>query len=179
MTVPGEPMENTRCLVIADDLTGAADTGVQFVIRGLDTCLISPDGDRPIDFSRYRKRDVLVVNTHSRGLSAHRASERIAILLKDYRQDPFGLVYKKIDSTLRGNIGSEIDALMEKTGLSVGFVAPSFPEQKRSLLGGIMLVDGTPLSLTRRRGMPFPRFMNHTSIRFSRCNPVGTSRRSI
>ena len=111
-------MENKRCLVIADDLTGAADTGVQFVIRGLDTCLISPDGARPIDFSRYRKRDVLVVNTHSRGLNARQASERIALLLKDYRRDPFPLVYKKIDSTLRGNMGSEIDALMEKTGLS-------------------------------------------------------------
>ena len=141
-------MENKRCLVIADDLTGAADTGVQFVIRGLDTCLISPDGARPIDFGRYLKRDVLVVNTHSRGLDARQASERIALLLKDYRRDLFPLVYKKIDSTLRGNMGSEIDALMEKTGFSVGFMAPSFPEQKRSLVGGIMMVDGKPLSHT-------------------------------
>ena len=141
-------MENSRCLVIADDLTGAADTGVQFVIRGLDTCLISPDGSRPIDFSQYRKWDVLVVNTHSRGLNTRQASERISLLLKDYHRDPFPLVYKKIDSTLRGNVGSEIDALMEKTRLSIGFVAPSFPEQKRSLAGGIMMVDGNPLSLT-------------------------------
>ena len=141
-------MENKRCLVIADDLTGAADTGVQFVIRGLNTCLISPDSVRPIDFSRYLKRDVLVVNTHSRSLNARQASERITLLLKDYRRDLFPLVYKKIDSTLRGNMGSEIDALLEKTGFSVGFVAPSFPEQKRSLVGGIMMVDGKPLSLT-------------------------------
>ena len=141
-------MESKRCLVIADDLTGAADTGVQFVIRGLNTCLISPDSARPIDFSRYLKRDVLVVNTHSRGLNARQASERINLLLKDYRRDQFPLVYKKIDSTLRGNMGSEIDALLEKTGFSVGFVAPSFPEQKRSLVGGIMMVGGKPLSLT-------------------------------
>ena len=141
-------MENKRCLVIADDLTGAADTGVQFVIRGLNTCLISPDSTRPIDFSRYLKRDVLVVNTHSRSLNARQACEKIALLLKDYRRDLFPLVYKKIDSTLRGNMGSEIDALLEKTGFSVGFVAPSFPEQKRSLVGGIMMVDGKPLSLT-------------------------------
>jgi len=141
-------MENKRCLVIADDLTGAADTGVQFVIRGLNACLISPVSARPIDFSRYRKRDVLVVNTHSRGLNARQASERVALLLKDYRRDLFPLVYKKIDSTLRGNIGSEIDALLEKTGFSIGFVAPTFPEQKRTLEGGIMMVDGKPLSLT-------------------------------
>lgn len=141
-------MENKRCLVIADDLTGAADTGVQFVIRGLNTCLISPDSARPIDFSLYLKQDVLVVNTHSRSLSARQASDRITLLLKDYRRDLFPLVYKKIDSTLRGNMGSEIDALLEKTGFSVGFVAPSFPEQKRSLVGGIMMVDGKPLSLT-------------------------------
>jgi uncharacterized protein YgbK (DUF1537 family) len=141
-------MENKRCMVIADDLTGAADTGVQFVIRGLNTCLISPDSARPIDFSRYLKRDVLVVNTHSRSLNARQAADRITLLLKDYRRDLFPLVYKKIDSTLRGNMGSEIDALLEKTGFSVGFVAPSFPEQKRSLVGGIMMVDGKPLSLT-------------------------------
>ena len=141
-------MVSKRCLVIADDLTGAADTGVQFVIRGLDTCLISPDSGRSIDFGRYLKQDVLVVNTHSRGLNGRQASERIALLLKDYRRDLFPLVYKKIDSTLRGNMGSEIDAVMEKTGFSVGFVAPSFPEQKRSLVGGIMMVDGKPLSLT-------------------------------
>ena len=141
-------MENKRCLVIADDLTGAADTGVQFVIRGLNTCLISPDSARPIDFSRYLKRDVLVVNTHSRSLNARQAADRITLLLKDYRRDLFPLVYKKIDSTLRGNMGSEIDAVMENTGFSVGFVAPSFPEQKRSLVGGIMMVDGKPLSLT-------------------------------
>ena len=140
-------MKNRRCLVIADDLTGAADTGVQFVIRGLDACLISPDGARPIDFSRYLKRDVLVVNTHSRSLNSRQASERIALLLKDYHRDPFPLVYKKIDSTLRGNIGAEIDALLEKTGFSVGFVAPTLPEQKRTLVGGIMMVDGKPLSL--------------------------------
>lgn len=141
-------MENKRCLVIADDLTGEADTGVQFLIRGLNTCLISPDSARPIDFSRYLNRDVLVVNTHSRSLNARQASERITLLLKDYRRDLFPLVYKKIDSTLRGNMGSEIDALLEKKGFSVGFVAPSFPEQKRSLVGGIMMVDGKPLSLT-------------------------------
>ena len=150
-------MENKRCLVIADDLTGAADTGVQFVIRGLDTCIISPDSARPIDFSRYEKRDVLVVNTHSRSLNARQASERISLLLQDYRRDQFGLVYKKIDSTLRGNMGSEIDAVMEKTGFSVGFVAPSFPEQKRTLVGGVMMVDGKPLSLTEAaRDAVFP-----------------------
>lgn len=146
--VSGMPMENKPCLVVADDLTGAADTGVQFAIRGRDACLISPEGDRPIDFSRYRTRDVLVVNTRSRGLDAGRASDRIALLLRDGRPDGFRLAYKKIDSTLRGNIGAEIDSLMDATGSSVGFVAPSLPEQHRSVEGGILRVDGKPLALT-------------------------------
>ncbi len=136
-----------RCLVLADDLTGAVDAGAQFARRGLSTLLVL--GQEPkADLSRYAEREVLVVSTHSRGLSSGEAFRRVSFLLDGYRPDLFPFIYKKIDSTLRGNIGSETDAILEKTGLSPAFLTPVFPEQGRVVVGGILLVRGRPLSLT-------------------------------
>ncbi len=139
---------NQRCLLIADDLTGGADAGAQFAKRGLSTLLISLKTDTQIGFSKYTQQDVLVVNTDSRGLSPERAYSLISNLLRDYQEVLFPIIYKKIDSTLRGNIGSEIDAILEETNGSLCFMAPSYPEQNRTLVGGIMIVGEKPLALT-------------------------------
>jgi uncharacterized protein YgbK (DUF1537 family) len=134
-----------RCLLIADDLTGGADTGAQFAKRGFNTLLISFKEGLNIDFSQYRERDVLVVNTDSRGLSPDKAFGLVASLLKSYDEELFPVVYKKIDSTLRGNIGYETDAILRETNISVGFMTPSFPEQERTVVDGVLMVWGKPL----------------------------------
>ena len=139
---------NQRCLVISDDLTGGVDTGVQFAQQGLSTLFLSMAQGTKIDLSRYQDRDALVISTHSRGLSPEEAYRRVSVLLEGYSKESFPLIYKKIDSTLRGNIGYETDAILKKTGLSLAFFAPSFPEQDRKVVGGIHLLRGTPLSLT-------------------------------
>ncbi|NIS60338.1 MAG: hypothetical protein GTO13_06475 [Proteobacteria bacterium] len=137
-----------RCLLIADDLTGGADTGAQFAKRGFNTLLISFKEGLNIDFSQYRERDVLVVNTDSRGSSPDKAFGLVSSLLKTYDEELFPVVYKKIDSTLRGNIGYEIDAILGETNISVGFMTPSFPEQERTVVDGVLMVWGKPLVLT-------------------------------
>jgi D-threonate/D-erythronate kinase len=136
-----------RCLIIADDLTGGADAGAQFARKGLNTFLILTHGSK-VDFSQYPDRETLVISTHSRGLPPEEAFRRVSLLLEDYSKKLFPIVYKKIDSTLRGNIGFETDAILKKTGLSLGFLTPAFPEQDRVVVGGIHLVKGRPLSLT-------------------------------
>lgn len=137
-----------RCLLISDDLTGGGDAGAQFAKMGLSTLLISLQDDFKVDFSGYRDRDVLVVNTDSRGRSSENAFFLISGLLKDYDNELFPILYKKIDSTLRGNIGYEIDAILKETDTPVCFLAPSYPEQSRTLVDGIMRVGGKPLALT-------------------------------
>jgi uncharacterized protein YgbK (DUF1537 family) len=137
-----------RCLIIADDLTGGADAGAQFAKWGLSTLLISCKDRSKIDLSRYIYQDVLVVNTDSRGLSPDEASSLISNLLKNYEKDLFPILYKKIDSTLRGNIGYEIDAILKRMNGVLCFMAPSYPEQNRRLVGGIMMVGEKPLALT-------------------------------
>lgn len=137
-----------RCLLIADDLTGGADAGVQFAKKGLNTFLISLIHPPAADFSKFPVKDVLVISTNSRGARPEDAFRIVCDLLESYNRESFPILYKKIDSTLRGNIGHEIDAILKQTGLSSVFFAPSFPEQDRTVAGGIHLVGGTPLSLT-------------------------------
>jgi len=141
-------MEKKRCLLIADDLTGGADAGVQFAKRGLKTLLVPFRGEGSLPLAAQPAQDVLVINTITRGLPAAEAFVILSGLLKGFDPKRFPILYKKIDSTLRGNIGSEIDAILRQTNLTICFLAPSYPEQGRVLVGGIMLVGGKPLALT-------------------------------
>lgn len=144
-------MGEQRCLIIADDLTGAADAGVHFAGRGLRTLLV------PLGKGGIRSRpsgpcgpatEILAVNTASRALPPAEAFRIHADLLGTLDREAFPILYKKVDSTLRGNIGAEIEAVLRQTSLPVCLLAPSYPEQGRTLEGGILMVDRKPLSLT-------------------------------
>lgn len=133
-------------MIIADDLTGGADTGVKFAEKGLKTHLISYDGQAITDLARHSGVGVLVANTCSRSLPPSQAFSRVRTFLDLCDPGFFPIIYKKIDSTLRGNIGTEIDAILEKTKAPLALVAPSLPAQERTLVQGQMLVSGRPLS---------------------------------
>ncbi|MCX5820690.1 MAG: four-carbon acid sugar kinase family protein [Deltaproteobacteria bacterium] len=141
-------LEKQRCLLIADDLTGGADAGAQFAKRGLKTLLIPFRGEDAVPLAAQPAQDVLVLNTASRSLPPAEAFRMLSNLLKGFDPKRFPILYKKIDSTLRGNIGSEIDAILQETNLPLCFLAPSYPEQDRVLVGGIMMVGEKPLALT-------------------------------
>ena len=128
-------------------MTGGGDTGAQFAKKGLRTLLVTPaiSAGLPAD---YLKWDVLVLNTHSRALDAAQARQAVAAVLQRLDLTRFGVIYKKIDSTFRGNIGGEVDAILETSGLPVGFLTPAFPEMGRTVKDGILLVKGTPVAET-------------------------------
>jgi D-threonate/D-erythronate kinase len=129
-------------------LTGGADTGVQFARHGCRVLLLSPEILEGIDLERYSEYPVLVLNTRSRGLKPEDAHDRLVRGLKQYDRKLFPIVYKKIDSTLRGNIGTELDAVLIRTGNPLAFLTPAYPEQQRFVLGGLLMVGTTPVSLT-------------------------------
>jgi uncharacterized protein YgbK (DUF1537 family) len=141
-------MEKQHCLLIADDLTGGADAGVQFAKRGLKTLLIPFRGEDAVPLAARPAQDVLVINTITRGLPPAEAFDILSGLLKGFDPKRFPILYKKIDSTLRGNIGSEIDAILRETNLPLCFLAPSYPEQNRFLKAGIMMIGEKPVALT-------------------------------
>jgi uncharacterized protein YgbK (DUF1537 family) len=90
----------------------------------------------------------LVINTDSRRLTPDKASNLVSSLCREYDRNLFPVIYKKIDSTLRGNVGFEIDAILKETNIPICFMTPAYPEQNRTLLNGILMVGGKPVALT-------------------------------
>ncbi|MHB1159801.1 MAG: four-carbon acid sugar kinase family protein, partial [Chloroflexota bacterium] len=106
-----------RLGIVADDLTGAMDTGVQFAKEGLHTVVMLGEGALP-------EAEMVVISTDSRDEPADEAYRRA----KEAGLRLAGrAIYKKLDSTLRGNLGPEIEGLLDGLGLGRALVAPAFP----------------------------------------------------
>ena len=131
----------TKIAVIADDLTGANDTGVQFAKQGLATVVIL-DARR---FSSGAASDVVVIDTNSRAAPPAEAYAKAAQAARFAKSGGVGTIYLKIDSTLRGNLGPQIDAIMDECGLELAVVAPAFPKNGRITVGGLHLLNGVPI----------------------------------
>ncbi len=134
--------------ILADDLTGACDCAAPFAERGARVAVrLLPDGPAP----RPGPWDVLVVNTDSRNRPAAEARARVRRGALALRQAGWPLGFKKIDSTLRGQLGAEIEELLA-LGVARAWVAPAFPQLGRTVEAGRLLLRGTPLEATELRG---------------------------
>lgn len=133
-------------LIIADDLTGAADTGIQFLRTAAPAYLISSVKWPVVDFPE--PPGVLSVYTHTRHLPAGAAAQRLKAVAKYLQTFQPGKIYKKIDSCLRGNLGAELDALLDACMLEAGFIAPAYPGQQRVTIHDIHRVNGIPVAET-------------------------------
>ncbi len=131
-------------LIIADDLTGANDTGVQFAKHGL--CVIVSIQHEQSLADLANDCQVLVVNTESRHVSAEEAFARVYQTAEQGVALGIPKFYKKTDSTLRGNIGTELAALLAATGERELYFAPAYPKLKRTTRQGFHFVEGVPLS---------------------------------
>lgn len=129
--------------VIADDLTGSADTGVQFARAGYRTAVVFRGERSPEDL------DAVVFDTDSRTLRPGLAARYAAAAGREARGAR--LVYKKFDSTLRGALAAELSAALRTTGRDRAIVAPAFPAAGRTTAGGVQLVDGVPVHETEIR----------------------------
>lgn len=131
--------------IIADDLTGACDTGACFAQHGLSTAV--QIGLSVADAALMPASDVLVFNTVSRALPEHMAIRAVQNIAGRIAQSE-ALIYKKVDSTLRGHPGAELHALMQTLRVDRALVSPAFPAQGRTVVDGQVLVQGQPLSQT-------------------------------
>ncbi len=132
-----------RIGVLADDLTGAFDTGVQFRSWGLSVEVLIGDVKKAKLVS-----DVVVVDTESRLVNKEDAYWRVYHSTEKLMRLGAERVYKKVDSTLRGNIGAELDAAMEASKADFAFFAPAYPTYGRTTLAGKQLVDNSPVEMT-------------------------------
>lgn len=131
--------------MIADDFTGANDAGVQFKEQGLRTIvLVEVDNVRGF----LKDTDLVVIDTESRAQPADLAYEKVREATRALRRADVKMVFKKIDSTLRGNIGSELDGVMDELKINLSIIAPAFPSNGRTTVGGCQLVNQIPLEET-------------------------------
>jgi D-threonate/D-erythronate kinase len=123
--------------IVADDLTGGCDTGTLFA------------GKEPVPITVWpgisADGAVRVIDTETRAAPPSVARERVAAAA---RAGSAGRYFKKIDSTLRGPLAAEIDALMTEIGAASALVCPAFPAEGRTVRDRELLVHGVPLART-------------------------------
>lgn len=127
--------------VIADDFTGAAEIGGIGLRHGLKV-IIETEVNNPSDF------DLLVIATDTRSMPEQEATLYISKITKKILELQPQLIYKKIDSALRGNIASEIIAQMEVMNKQKALIIASNPIFKRTIQNGVYAIDGVPLHQT-------------------------------
>jgi uncharacterized protein YgbK (DUF1537 family) len=144
---PTDPLSGRprRQGILADDLTGAGDTGLQFFGGSLagDTWIVPEllDSTRaPADAA------VIAVNVESRHLLPAEAAVRMDRGARFLARAGCTHFYQKIDSTLRGNLPTEILQTLRTLDLELAIVAPAFPQTGRITVGGYQLVDGVPVN---------------------------------
>ncbi|GAE35498.1 four-carbon acid sugar kinase family protein [Halalkalibacter akibai] len=126
-----------KVAVIADDLTGANDTGVQFARSSLKTAVLLESREQVLN-----QLDCVVVDTDSRSVSsqeAYRKVKEFAEFLKE--KSVYDLIYKKIDSTLRGHIGAELDAIYDVWQPDFIVITPAYPKNNRKVIDGHLFVS--------------------------------------
>lgn len=127
--------------VITDDFTGAAEIGGLALAKGfsatIETRAVHPTSS-----------DVLVLATNMRSMPAEVAREVSARLTTELMALRPTLIFKKVDSVLRGHIGPELAAMMEAEGKRRALLVPANPSLGRLIEGGIYSVGGVPIAET-------------------------------
>ena len=138
--------------MLADDLAGAHEVAVPFVKRGFAVAV--PTGPDRLD--RFDSADLVVLNTDTRSCSEAEAADRVGTACEAIRARSGVLIYKKIDSTLRGHVGFEIDLVCDMMDFSLVVCAPAYPEIGRTTVGGYQLLGGLPIDGTDMAGPDIP-----------------------
>ena len=132
-----------KLAIIADDLTGANDSGVQLARHGLKTSVLFNMNEEPL--TQY---DAVVFDTDSRSISPQEAYDRVYRAAELLTNNGFETIFKKMDSTMRGNIGIEIDAVYDVVKPDFMMIAPGYPKNNRTILDEIHYLNGVPLADT-------------------------------
>ena len=130
-----------KYIVIADDLTGSNATCSLFKKIGLRAAsILKLQGDINYDV------DVISYSTASRGLDKEEAYKKVSEAIKILKNKDVLVYNKRIDSTLRGNIGTEINAMLDNLEDDrIAVVVPAYPDSGRIVVNKTMLVNGVLL----------------------------------
>lgn len=137
-----------KLFIIADDLTGAIDTGVQLAKQGIGTVVAPYMSSNLSDQIRNCPCEVIIFNTESRHIDPIEAAGRIRRILKLGKKAGVQHYFKKTDSTMRGNIGAELEAFLKESDQNAILFVPAHPRLKRFTIHGLHYIGETLLHET-------------------------------
>lgn len=146
--------------IIADDLTGANDTALQFHLKGANTQILLSDEIEPYNILGTQ---TWAISTESRNVEPEVAFEKVTKAAKMFSEklNP-DFIYKKIDSTIRGNIAVEVLSILSVFDYDASVIVPAFPAEIRTTVGGYHMLKGVPIERTEMARDPHsPIFESH------------------
>ena len=133
-------------IILADDLSGAMDVGMQLKGHKINVMWQSGGNDLP------ESDCITVVSTHTRNIPTGEAYQR---LCDCFTQFGGKIIYKKSDSTMRGNVGAELRAAVEHGGYDCVIIAPALPANRRTVNDGVHYLNNIPLHKSELAQDPF------------------------
>ena len=132
--------------IIADDLTGANECSLNFHLHGCRAEIL-------IDYNDIENieldKQVWTISTESRNvepdIAVQKVKNAVEILKNNFNIEYF---YKKIDSTIRGNLACEALAMLEVLQWDSALILPALPSESRITVGGYHLSKGVPIEKT-------------------------------
>lgn len=138
---PGGP----RWLVVADDFTGLHAAASRFAVSGY-TVHTTTDWSAPLAGYALSAADVIGVDTASRWEHATEAYKRVRSVAEAFKEAGGQYLYKQNDSTLRGNLGPELQALHDAFAGETILYCPACPSAGRQTICGKQLMHGKVLT---------------------------------
>ncbi|MBT3385234.1 MAG: hypothetical protein HN778_11595 [Prolixibacteraceae bacterium] len=135
-------------LIIADDLTGAIETGVQLSKQGINSRVVL---DSDVEWGLIlidKNTTVLVINIESRHLLPAEAADKVSQVFNKIKGSGIKWFYKKTDSTLRGNIGAELETFMKSANQQTLPFVTAHPKLLRFTRKGFQYIGETLLHQT-------------------------------
>lgn len=141
-------------VILADDLTGAADSAAACMLHGLSASVVlhSPHQSEPT----WPRSDVVSIDANTRCRTAFDAAATTSHLVRTCHGNgalpPGSLLFKKLDSTMRGYFAAELAAVLRQVramapdrGKPCIVMAPALPSHGRTTIGAIQMLHGRPI----------------------------------
>lgn len=133
---------------VADDLTGATTTGV-LLARSKTKTAVFFNEEAAEKAESANELEAILVSSNSRPLPKEEAYDKVYSATNALKRMGVKHFTKRIDTTLRGGIGTEIRAMMDAIDEDVvAVVVPAMPQSKRIVVGGFSIIDGVALVKT-------------------------------
>ncbi|MFW5889476.1 MAG: four-carbon acid sugar kinase family protein [Bacillota bacterium] len=126
--------------IIADDLTGASDTGVKLIDKGYNAEILIINDFISLE-NIFSNNEILIIDSETRELKGKKVDKKIEQIIENINIKDDDIIYKKVDSTMRGNVGRELEILLNNYKYDFCLFSPALPSNNRKVLDGKLFVN--------------------------------------